>query len=353
MIFNDYVITLNEQAESLEKLETIISELNKILLVQRTWMGSTFGLIFNRSISTSYNSQGQGNANELIEQTTKHYSDLREALIGIDFLDFGEILSDFKSNGLDCMEEETNNIITEFKNSYRIIHEYKKCRTQEGRSEGYTKCIDAINTMEVIFKRFKYLVEYVNKINTQLCGDYLDVGLDIRLLNDGLEKDTYTRIVDPMYIIYEKLCEIGNIDSNVEKLEIARMETGSLFIKFLGNKAILKVIGKIFETTHNLIVRNFTREGQKKNLVESTELFKEHFDLVKEMKELGLDVNEHEEIAKETLVLIMKQSNILLTSSPDVRINNKILSKSNDMKKVLEEKAYKMLTEKEHEEEII
>lgn len=124
-------------------------------------------------------------------------------------------------------------------------------------------------------------------------------------------------------------------------------------MKFLGNKSILKVIGKILETSHNIIVRNFTRDGQRKNLVESTELFRAHFDLVKEMKELGLGVNEHEEIAKETLVLIMKQSNILLSSSPDVRINNKVLSKSNDMKKVLEKRVYNMLLEKESKEEII
>lgn len=114
------------------------------------------------------------------------------------------------------------------------------------------------------------------------------------------------------------------------------METGSFFIKFIGNKNILKLIANILESFHKVIIRNYTREGQKQNLVESTDLFKEHFDMVKEMIDLGLNVDEHTEIAKETLVLLMKQSNILLSSSPDVRINKRVLSKSEDLKKALE-----------------
>ena len=354
MIFNDYVITLNEQMDILERLNSMIKELENIISEQKTWMSTTFNVIFSKAISTSYHSQGQAHANNIIDVTEKHYNRLRENLIAIDFLEFGEILSDFRRSGLDCMEEETNTIIVEFKNAYNIIHEYRKCIDIQGKMDGYPKTIDAISSMSNIFKRFKYLVEYVNKINLHLSGNYLEPGLDIRLLNEGIKKDAYTNVVNPMYIMYEKLCEIANIDSKVEKLEIARIESGSLFVKFLGNQSILKVIEKIFETSHEIMIRNFTRDGQKKNLVESTELFRAHFDLMKEMKDLDLDVKEHEEIAQETLVLIMKQSNILLSSSPDVRINDKVLSKSNDMKKVLDSKVTKMLSENENlKEEVI
>lgn len=351
MIFNDFVIGFNEQIENLERLKYIIEELEDILWNHEKWVDRSFRTIYNKTISTTYNSNGQNYANIIIRETENHYNNLREDLIGIDFLEFGEILSDFKRTGLNCVEEETDKIIVEFKKTYRIIHEYRKLKETENIINGYVECINAISNMISIFQKFKYLVEYINIINNRLNGNYLEEGLDIRLLNEGLEKDTYMQVVNPMYIIYEKLCEIANIDSSDERLEIARIETGSFFVKFFGNKSILKVIGKIFETSHDIMVRNFTREGQKKNLVESTDLFRKQFDLIKEMKDLGLDVNEHEEIAKETLVLIMKQSNILLSSSPDVRINNKVLSKSNDMKKVLESRVYKMLSEKANDEE--
>ena len=61
------------------------------------------------------------------------------------------------------------------------------------------------------------------------------------------------------------------------------------------------------------------------------------------MQALGLDVDEHNEIARETLGLLMKQSNILLSSSPDIRINERTLSKSADVKKLLEQNDYKLL----------
>lgn len=56
------------------------------------------------------------------------------------------------------------------------------------------------------------------------------------------------------------------------------------------------------------------------------------------MRKVGLDVSEHDEIAKETLALLMNQSNVLLSSSPDMRLNNKVLSKSEDIKKKLLDK---------------
>lgn len=85
-------------------------------------------------------------------------------------------------------------------------------------------------------------------------------------------------------------------------------------------------------------MRNYTREGEKKNLVESAELFKSQYDIVGAMRKVGLDVSEHDEIAKETLALLMKQSNVLLSSSPDMRLNNKVLNKSEDIKKKLLDK---------------
>jgi hypothetical protein len=36
----------------------------------------------------------------------------------------------------------------------------------------------------------------------------------------------------------------------------------------------------------------------------------------------------------------MKQSNILISASPDIKINKKVLSKSEDFKKVLENKDF-------------
>lgn len=71
------------------------------------------------------------------------------------------------------------------------------------------------------------------------------------------------------------------------------------------------------------------------------------------MIDLGMNVEEHKEIARETLVLLMKQSNILLSSSPDVRINKKVLSKSEDIKKALQGNELKNLPFGDTEDEVV
>jgi len=143
-------------------------------------------------------------------------------------------------------------------------------------------------------------------------------------------------VTEPIYIIYDKLCEIAHLTADKEPLKIVRMETGSFLVNFIGEKVILKIIGKILETAHNVYIRNYTSEGQKQNLVKSTDMVQKEFNVLKEMKECGLNVDEAMEISKETMTLIVKQSNILLSSSTDIRINKKVLSKSKDIKNLLE-----------------
>ncbi|MBU3146912.1 hypothetical protein [Clostridium sp. CF012] len=338
MIFNDYVNGLNEQKEELEKLDFIIQDVDKILQLHESWTNSALSKVYLRKIHNSYSSSA-AEANNLTDQTAQYIDKLREILICIDFLEYGEILSNFRAVRISGLEEKSTIISDDFKKAYKIIHEYKKLTDSTQRANQYYGFIEALHLMKNTYTNFKFIVDYLNIISLGLNKGIESDIFEIRLLNETFDRNTYGRITDPMYIIYEKLCEIANI-GNPLPLKIVRMETGSFLMTFIGEVGILKVLGKFLESTHGLWIRNFTRDGKKQNLVESTELFKEHFNLVSEMRALGLNVDEHDEIAKETLVLLMKQSNILLSSSPDIKINKKVLSKSEDFKKALANKEF-------------
>lgn len=342
MIFNDYVEMLNEQLKEVNKLDSISNEFRKILDKEAKWTGLAFSKAYTGQLGYS-TSTGQNNIIKFNELTNRYSEEVREILIGIDFMELGEILSNFKNIGGTCFEKESEELVEEFKNTYRLIHEYKKLTSKEVRADYYNDCIDAIKSMNEIITKFKFMVSFINKINKKLNNNIDDQGLEIRLLTEAVEKDSYNKVVDPAYEIYNKLCEIAGINSKEDEFKIIRMETGSLFVKFIGNKSIIKVMAKMLESVHNVFISNYTREGEKKNLVESTELFKKQFDIVTEMREMGLDVSEHEEIAKETLVLLMKQSNILLSASPDVKINERVLSKAEDIKNILKNNSYALI----------
>lgn len=342
MIFNDYVEVLNLQKEQLDRLINIRSELQVILNNYDAWTQTNFEYLYKGLIGSN-NSGYVSNCNTLVADTKRFFDNLRETLIGIDFIDFGDVLAKINEldNKLPCNSD--NNLAKECKEIYKIIHDYMKLKSVNDRVIGFNNFIQSIRRMIYCINEFIFMIKTINEIQKGLNKGVEEEGLEIQLLNDFFDKETYSSVVDPIYKLYEKVAEIGNVNIKDDKLQIVRMETGSFFIKFIGNKSILKMISNIIESVHKIIIRNYTREGQRKNLVESTELFKEQFDIVKEMKELGMDVNEHEEVAKETLILLMKQSNILLSSSPDVRINKRVLSKSEEIKKVLKNNQFKVL----------
>lgn len=350
MLFNDYVRGLNSQYNSLCKLEHIITELKEVLEIAEEMSKNSFKFGYLGLIHSEKNSSSNQNGRDLSTYIVNSFNKIRESLIGIDFMEFGEILYDLKKVDINGLEYKDEDLVNSFKSSYKVIHKYRSSTDANERVEGYNDCINAIRDMIETFNKFRYMINVINSINKELCESIEGEGLEIQLLNHTISKETYSNVVDPVYIIYDKLCEIANVK---EELVIVRVETGSLFAKFLGNTSILEVLAKILGTMHDIVVRNFTREGQRKNLAESTELFNQQFNILKEMKEMGFDVNEQEEIARETLGLLMKQSNILLSSSPDIRINERVLSKSEDMKKLLEQNNYNLLaiTEEEKIEE--
>lgn len=342
MIFNDYIEILNKQKDEVVRLNEIKESFESISSKYIEWSQQMFSNIYARRISTNNTNFGV-KANELVEITEKYGKDLREELIGIDFIDLGEILSNINLLANDEISNISNKLGIELRSIYGRIHKYRRYSDKQNQINEFSECIEDIRNAVFYIDEFLFMVDSMNIINTGLNKGIEEEGLEIKLLNSSFEQKTYGLVTDPVYKLYEKIAEIGNININDEKLEIVRMETGSFFIKFFGNKSILKLIASIVESVHKILIRGYTREGKKQNLAESTELFKSQFDIVKEMKELGMDVNEHEEIAKETLALLMKQSSILLSSSPDIKINKRVLSKSEEMKKALEATSYKTL----------
>lgn len=348
MIFNDYVDILNRQKNEIERLTNIKNNFKSILAGYDEWSKEMFSALYKRTI---YSSMGNSaiKANELVNRTEQFSNTLREQLIGIDFVDLGEILANLNVLAKDEISDISNKIVIEFRNIYKRIHTYRKYTDKPHKIEEFSQCIRDIRNAIFYIDEFIFMVNSLNIINKGLNKGIEKEGLKIRLLNSSFDKETYSNVTEPVYKLYEKIAEIGNINIKEEKLQIVRMETGSFFIKFIGNTAILKTIAGIIESMHKIFIRNYTRDGQKQNLVESTELFKKQFDILQKMKENGLDVEEHEEIAKETLILLMKQSNILLSSSPDIKINDKVLSKSEDIKKELECNNIRYLSNNEDE----
>lgn len=339
MLFNDYVVNLKNKSEQLEKLSSTIEIFKNIVTLENNLFNEAFKLSYLKLIHSN-NSNSVSNSNNLVNSFESYICNLKQTLITIDFVEFGIILSEFKSID-NSYDNFTQYIFNEMISSYKVIHKYNILTDRNLLYKNYENCMLAIKNIIDIYDKFIYTSNYINHVDVILCKGIDKDCLEIKLLNHDFDKDTYNKVIDPIYDIYYKLCEIANIK---EDLVIARVETGSFFAKFSGNLAILNLVAKILCSVHDITIRNFTIEGRKKNLVESIDLFEKQINIIEELKSMEIDINEDKEIAKEIYLLLMKKSSILLSSSPDIKINDKLLSKSEEVKILLDNEQLKLIS---------
>ena len=108
MIFNDYVIQLNEKKVQLDRLESIIENFRKCLKLEGDWEYLAFKYAYSNMIDGSVNNNGAANSVGLCNKTNAYFLKLRSSLIGIDYVEFGEILSELQQNIADEFKEEIN-----------------------------------------------------------------------------------------------------------------------------------------------------------------------------------------------------------------------------------------------------
>jgi hypothetical protein len=103
---------------------------------------------------------------------------------------------------------------------------------------------------------------------------------------------------------------------------------------------ILKVIDKFINYIFDFHTKNSTPQGRKTNMAESIAIIQTEFDLTKQFEECGFNMDEELIIERESFGFIVKETNTLLTAHPDIKINGKILSRSEENKKLLSNQFY-------------
>lgn len=331
MNFQDVVDLSVKQKEILKGVEEIITELKIAKEIYKRWSKYTFNQLYSGLMSNS------GVPSATIEYTRTRFNELREQLISIDAYDLAVILSEV----LSCYNNsEIEKHIQIIEVNYKKIVAFRKFTKSEDRIKNIEDCIDSIDNVIYAYQSINNIINYIKVIDAELSDGVKEPALMIRSNVENITEESIKYIIHPITIIYNKLCELGNINPFEEPLRIIRVESGTLNFKFDGNNPICNVIAKIIEDYHNIFIRKFTKRGKKENLAESLDLVTKELDIISSMKELGMDTSNIESIAQETMGLIVKETNIFLTANPDVKINEKQLNRSEDIKNILSEPKY-------------
>lgn len=317
MNFQDVIDKNNEQKKLLSKLQDFIQSIHNA----KSKIEEMYDLLCKNSITNSMNG---------IQNTTINYCVvIRNLLIEIDGYELGRNIDKMKAI---YSNEVINNLLDDIEKKYLIINKIKNIVSTDKLATEYINCLQNLYFIIEDYNSLLIIFEYTNTVSADLSQGISEAPLQIRSYNEILTETSFDNIVNPIKIIYEQLCLIANINTEEYPLNIIRVESGSITINFNGNKEICNIIEKIIGKLYKLFIRKFTKQGTRMNIAENLDVIKQELDIIKTMQEMGIDTTGINEIAKENLGHIVKQTTVFFNANPDFKINDKVIKRSEDVK---------------------
>lgn len=126
--------------------------------------------------------------------------------------------------------------------------------------------------------------------------------------------------------IYSELCLLGNIAEADFPLQMAKVESGSLFAKIFGEARLIKIFEETIKSAVSFFYRNYTLEGKVASIPRKTAAIEKILELHKKLEEAGIDTSESKEKLQKSSVILAEQLNCLLLGEAKVEVNGEKLS---------------------------
>ena len=321
MIFNDYVIQLSEKKLQLDKLETIIEKFKECLELEEKWTGEVFNYTYSRVIDSSRTSNGPSNAVELCSKTNTYFTDLRNCIIEIDYVEFGEILSELQQYIGDGFKEEIVKIISDFKKDYKEIHSYIILQDIDSRVEKYEEFIKSIRNIIYNYESLKDTISFVENINNNLTNNNINNDLKLRLMNNNNDIDELLENLTIIKSIYTKIQD-GVFNENI-KLKYDRIESGSLFLLLSGAATIFAIMKPMLEFGYKVYSEQFSPMAKMNLLEKEVKVRGEYFRLIKEVAEMNGKTIENNDETQNLLLNLEEDIKKLYSKNPFILIDDK------------------------------
>lgn len=328
MNFQDIVDNSNKQLEELKSMASFIDQV-KVASKQ----GDT---VDNLMFTNCY----KGNVNSINTLLRSMYMNVfREKLIEIDGYELAETINKIKNtyeNGV------INTYLEKIKQSYKQIIEIRKMKTDNEIINNFVKCKKLLNDIVTNYEYLKILITYMNLVNKDLSRGIEEAPLRIRTFNEEITADSINCLIVPIRQIYNELGYIFKVNTSEEPLDVVRIESGSLESLFNGNTVLCTMVGFLLPKLYEQFTKRHTNNGIKLSLSESMDLLLKENEISKKFKENGIDTKEIDEGIKKKMILISKQSDILFLAHPDLKINKRVIKRSEEMERLLGKSVYKI-----------
>lgn len=212
--------------------------------------------------------------------------------------------------------------------------------------------IDFGQSVKEISASYKTITNAYSEFENNMCNAIKDnpekdmCEISIQLLGINYTLQQFANNLTIIQEIYENIgCIIYNKET-YEKLQVKKIESGSLLSIILGDKNIIETIAILLNKSVNLVFNKFTYEGKIIRHKEFREELMSDIELTARMKELGYDVAEIEKNNKETITILTKDLLRLSSSSPKIKVNdNEYSIKDSQSQKFIETSNVLLLSE--------
>jgi hypothetical protein len=243
---------------------------------------------------------------------------LRNGLVFAAIIRLRNIFNEF-SSASNKQEEPFKNVIFQLDSFENVYEEFRE-------DFSYHSTVKLINTGTDLINSLNSIKDIVNftLINLQdNCGNE-NSSLETLslLLETRLEYRDFLAKLESIQNIYSNLCSIFVIDEEESPLKIVKIESGSLFVKILGDSSIIAVMATTIAGFAQFAYRNYTQEGklhQKKELIALTMQLRADF------QKAGMPVDDLDNKINQSALYLCEQVNCLILGESKFKINGEII----------------------------
>jgi len=173
----------------------------------------------------------------------------------------------------------------------------------------------------------------------------------LHIYDEHLNPEYFALNIQAISESYEIMCKMYDVSLKDHPLKVLKIESGSLFAKFLGYIPVLDSLSLFMKKTVELIFNKFTFEGKVLRTKQVLDLIEKHADIIEKYSELGIDLAD-ENIQKYNYQLV-KSIGKLVVQTTKVKINDEELSLEGHYKqKYLDESQKLLITDSEIQENL-
>jgi len=319
----------------LEKLESMTDLLNPIEVFSDKYMGlkdSLSSRVFTLGkVSFSGNDTIYTIGAEKYDMVSDYNTNFQQMVGSFNLISFLPLWHDIQKDV--SSYQISNNIEDTFYNNYvksidSILDGLQAFYQSNSKPNRHKLSENILNSTQQRRYIFSHYYDALNMVSCKTLQEHEivdnNVFLSIQLLQINLTLEDFAAILSGIDTVYQQISRLINVST---KLEIIKIESGSLLSKILGDENVISAIGSLLNKFVDLIFKKFTHEGQIARQVDAMAAIRECAELNDLLSSNGIDTSETNTALIEANGIIAK--NLLLFAKkggPKIKINDNIHS---------------------------